>query len=706
MTTFDKGITSPRFQAVGASIVRTLNEKAQDIVCFQDRGAVGNNVADDTVAMQATIDALSASGGGTVIGRPGSIYKITSALVLKSNVVIDLGGATITQHTNNVNVITAPTAVDINGWGLVNGVLKYNTPQDGTSTVGVLVTGALNAGDKFIGLTSGATGRVVGVVSGVLTYLAGQGTLASGESISVNNQTQATTTATPVGSKLGNALRVSNGAFSYNFLVDRLTILDAYDGIVCPSTTNTFSFVGQITNYIASVARWAINYNCDSSIGGNTNVIFQNCWHVHSQVPRAPFSSGFFFNGCSMFRWDSLLADKIEDQFLFMQTSSGEVGTLSLESANVTATANLATYAIQLSDSSVSIDTVKFIGNSFKSYVTMSVTITGTIAVGNTIVGVTSGARGTVISVASGRVTFTQDTINANFQNGETVQVSGVTQGTVSAAPSNSGTIALLRATTATRYNQYTSVIDNFVTTGNDYAGLNIFDLAPTSDGVSSGPYFIYNNQATLDRTNGGVNITGTLRVGNTITGATSGASGILVSVGTFLILYKPLNFIPWIEGENVQVSGVTQATALANPMTPGYIPATQSIRRWNGIDRQLTPDPTYVDAPGYLGKPAIIKSANYTCVYTDSGKVIQHPITDNNARTFTIPPNSSIPYPIGTELRFENLINTVTIAITTDTMYLSPGGTTGSRTLAAFGQAIARKVSSTSWVISGTGLT
>ena len=89
-----------------------------------------------------------------------------------------------------------------------------------------------------------------------------------------------------------------------------------------------------------------------------------------------------------------------------------------------------------------------------------------------------------------------------------------------------------------------------------------------------------------------------------------------------------------------------------------------------------------------------------------DAGKTILHPISDNNARTFTIPANSSVAYPVGTVITFVNLINTVTIAITSDTMYLAGDGTTGSRTLAAYGVATAVKLTSTSWLISGNGLT
>lgn len=99
-------------------------------------------------------------------------------------------------------------------------------------------------------------------------------------------------------------------------------------------------------------------------------------------------------------------------------------------------------------------------------------------------------------------------------------------------------------------------------------------------------------------------------------------------------------------------------------------------------------------------------QSAAYTCVLADANKHILHPAADNNARTFTIPANASVAYPIGTTLTFINEINTVTIAITSDTLTLSSAGTTGSRTLAANGMATAIKITSTKWLISGTGLT
>ena len=109
----------------------------------------------------------------------------------------------------------------------------------------------------------------------------------------------------------------------------------------------------------------------------------------------------------------------------------------------------------------------------------------------------------------------------------------------------------------------------------------------------------------------------------------------------------------------------------------------------------------------GFKNIPQNSKSAAYTLVLADSGKHIFHPVGDNNARTFTIPANGSVAYPVGTAITFINMaVADVTIAITSDTMYLSSAGTTGSRTLAQFGSATAVKIIATSWLISGSGLT
>ncbi|MBF0462194.1 MAG: hypothetical protein HQL87_12440 [Magnetococcales bacterium] len=100
------------------------------------------------------------------------------------------------------------------------------------------------------------------------------------------------------------------------------------------------------------------------------------------------------------------------------------------------------------------------------------------------------------------------------------------------------------------------------------------------------------------------------------------------------------------------------------------------------------------------------IVSANYTLVLSDSGKQILHPLADASNRTVTIPANASVPFPINTEIWFVNQVNTLTIAIASDTLRLAGTTTNGNRSLAANGVARAVKVSATVWYIMGWGLT
>ena len=107
----------------------------------------------------------------------------------------------------------------------------------------------------------------------------------------------------------------------------------------------------------------------------------------------------------------------------------------------------------------------------------------------------------------------------------------------------------------------------------------------------------------------------------------------------------------------------------------------------------------------GYLGIPQSATATTATLAIGDAGK---HIYVTTNSQTITIPANATVAYPIGTTIGFiaGPSATTVTIAITSDTMYLGGTGTTGSRTLAAHGMATAVKVAATTWYISGNGLT
>jgi hypothetical protein len=111
-------------------------------------------------------------------------------------------------------------------------------------------------------------------------------------------------------------------------------------------------------------------------------------------------------------------------------------------------------------------------------------------------------------------------------------------------------------------------------------------------------------------------------------------------------------------------------------------------------------------NAVGYLTIPQNAQTGSYTLVLADSGKSIFH-ATAAGAATYTIPANATVAYPLGTTVTFINMsANAVTISITTDTLYLAGTGATGSRTLAQYGVATTTKMTSTTWIISGSGLT
>ncbi len=169
---------------------------------------------------------------------------------------------------------------------------------------------------------------------------------------------------------------------------------------------------------------------------------------------------------------------------------------------------------------------------------------------------------------------------------------------------------------------------------------------------------------------------------------------------------------VPSFAVRDVNTGLYSSATGVLNITTGGTLAVSigSEMTLASGVDAVLNTStgPTNAGSMGFRGIPQNSRSANYTLVLADAGKHVLHPSADTTARTFTIPANASVAYPIGTSLTFinQNGAGTVTIAITTDTMRLIGTGSTGSRTLADNGIATAVKVSATEWVISGTNLT
>lgn len=136
----------------------------------------------------------------------------------------------------------------------------------------------------------------------------------------------------------------------------------------------------------------------------------------------------------------------------------------------------------------------------------------------------------------------------------------------------------------------------------------------------------------------------------------------------------------------------------------------TDGANTWSALNTfsagaNMTPATTPgTTAVGYLGVPQNIQNGAYGIVMTDAGKHIYH--TSATPHTYTLPANASVAFPIGTTITIvnENGAGAITLAITTDTLRWS--SSTGSRTIAANGTATALKVASTTWRLTGDGIT
>ena len=285
----------------------------------------------------------------------------------------------------------------------------------------------------------------------------------------------------------------------------------------------------------------------------------------------------------------------------------------------------------------------------------------------------------TIVAALSGAITTTNPVFTAAFadNNGSTFTESasdgalnGVTSVTLISAPAAS-TQRVIKSITI--QNADTAAVTVTLSYNNNATLRTIVKVTLavgdtwTTDGT-------FDSNGSLKGTIGTVNlatgVTGTLAVAN-------GGTGVTASTGTGNVV--------------LSTSPTFTTPALGTPAS--------------GTLSSCTVDGT--NLVGFLNIPQNSQSAAYTLVLADAGKHIFHPSGDANARTFTIPANSSVAYTIGTAITFINMTSqVVTIAITTDTMYLSSAGTTGSRSLAQYGSATAVKMTSTTWLISGSGLT
>lgn len=132
-------ITVPQTGGTAVAVTKVL-ETALTPEMF---GAAGNGTTDDTTALTEWATAVVTAGsvfGSTGRGTGGKNYKITASIQIPVGFgyTLDLGGATVTQSSNNVPVFefvgTTPHA-----FRLTNGVIAYTTQQTPSNTHSVAI---------------------------------------------------------------------------------------------------------------------------------------------------------------------------------------------------------------------------------------------------------------------------------------------------------------------------------------------------------------------------------------------------------------------------------------------------------------------------------------------------------------------------------------------------------------------------------------
>jgi len=194
-------------------------------------------------------------------------------------------------------------------------------------------------------------------------------------------------------------------------------------------------------------------------------------------------------------------------------------------------------------------------------------------------------------------------------------------------------------------------------------------------------------------------NLTGTASINiNGTVGATTANTGAFTTATASTSVTSPLA----IGGTAVSSTLTVQSTSGAGTSDAIIFKTGSQVEQFRILTGGGITSAALVDAVGYKGLPQNSQTASYTLALSDMGKMV-----NTTTGGVVIPANSSVAFPIGsTVIIYNNSASSQTISITTDTIYLVGTATTGSRTLAQRGLATCVKVASTTWVVSGGGVT
>lgn len=124
-----------QYKRSGNSVERNIKEAIGEIqISVKDRGALGDGINDDTLAIQAAITEIAAAGGGNVFVPPGT-YLTSAAITLSANV--SLRGAGPGASIIKLNNATA-NAILVSAAG--NNAIEHLKVTHATATTGIAIS--------------------------------------------------------------------------------------------------------------------------------------------------------------------------------------------------------------------------------------------------------------------------------------------------------------------------------------------------------------------------------------------------------------------------------------------------------------------------------------------------------------------------------------------------------------------------------------
>lgn len=194
--------------------------------------------------------------------------------------------------------------------------------------------------------------------------------------------------------------------------------------------------------------------------------------------------------------------------------------------------------------------------------------------------------------------------------------------------------------------------------------------------------------------------------------GGTSGDATIqtAAAAGTATVVTLPnaSSTLP-IFGQQLTFSGPTAARTVTLPDASFTVARTDAANTFTGVQTMTSPafltSATLDGVKLYPGIPPNAQTGDYTLAVADANTAITN--AGGGTHDWTIPANGSIPIPVGSTVVFINPVNVQrNIKITTDTLIWLPSGATGNRIMASYGMATVYKADTTTWYITGVGLT